>query len=123
MRRTAVILVVLAILSIGFYYGVHYWLESKPFVVELTDNGFKPEWLKISRNDSVLFINTGKLSHWPASDDHPFHGLCPGFDVARPLNPGESYVFKFYFNKLPHYLCPYHDHLYPNNHYVIEIIK
>ena len=126
MRRRVVIYVasaIISLLSIVFYYEAHYWLRSKSFVVELTDNGFNPQWLKISKNDSVLFINKGKLPHWPASDDHPFHQRCPGFDAARPLNSGESYVLKFDFNISRYGLCSYHDHLDPNRNYIIEIVR
>ncbi len=45
--------------------------------------------------------------HWPASDPHPNHGLCKGFDAKKALAKGQSYSFTFLETKT----CTYHDHL------------
>ncbi|RJQ28991.1 hypothetical protein C4571_02415 [Candidatus Parcubacteria bacterium] len=82
---------------------------AKTYVVEINDAGFRPSSLTIQRGDTVEFINKGKNEHWPASDIHPLHDLCPYFDPRRPLASGETY--KVTFNEARE--CPMHDHLAP----------
>jgi len=73
-------------------------------------NGFVPKELTIKAGDEVIFTNEDADKHWPASDIHPTHTLCPGFDALRPMGKGESY--SHVFEKAG--TCPMHDHIMPS---------
>lgn len=75
----------------------------------MTDGAFRPASLTIHAGDTVAFRNNGTALRWPASDPHPTHTLCPGFDSLRMLRNGESYLRVF----AQVGRCPYHDHLNP----------
>jgi plastocyanin len=79
-------------------------------VVKITDNGFEPSTLTISRGDTVEFENKSSDDAWPASNVHPTHRLYPGFDAKKPLLPGASYSFMF--TKPGRW--GYHNHLAPD---------
>jgi len=78
--------------------------------VKITSAGFSPAEVTIQRGATVVFKNEDTLSHWPASDPHPTHTLCPGFDALRGLNQGETYQHTFAQSQT----CSYHDHLNPS---------
>ncbi len=75
--------------------------------VEYKDRVFIPKELRIKTGETVTFINGGGSNVWPASDIHPTHLLCPGFDARRSLKPGESWSFTFREKKT----CSFHNHL------------
>ena len=77
--------------------------------IEITHAGFSPPFIPIPSGTTVKFVNSDTVPHWPASDPHPAHTECPGFDALRPVPPGGSYVFTFNDVKT----CHYHDHLNP----------
>jgi plastocyanin len=82
------------------------------YTVRLAASGPSPSALTIRVGDTVTFINSDtSSSYWPASDPHPVHTLCPGFDARRPLTPGDSYSLTFTQARS----CTYHDHLDPGN--------
>lgn len=83
--------------------------QGKTHTIEMTDKGFAPKDLKIKQFDTITFINKDGAPHWPASDVHPEHKICPGFDSLRGLTFGESYSLVF-DKKIS---CPFHDHLNP----------
>lgn len=76
------------------------------FSVHLTAQGMSPKTLTIRSGDSVTFTNDTLAPFWPASDPHPTHILCPGFDASRALQQGETYTLTFTSLKT----CTYHDH-------------
>lgn len=76
----------------------------------ITDKGFLPNTLTIKAGTKVVFENRDSKEHWPASDPHPTHTLCPGFDAKKGLTTNESYEFTF--DKAE--TCTFHDHLNPN---------
>lgn len=76
-----------------------------------TENGLSQTNLTVKAGDTVKFLNNSTASHWPASDTHPTHLLCPGFDSLKGLGQGESYSFTFDEAGL----CPFHDHLHAND--------
>ncbi|MBI2013802.1 MAG: hypothetical protein HYS87_03185 [Candidatus Colwellbacteria bacterium] len=90
-------------------------------VVEMSDAGFNPEEITISRGTTVTFNNVGTSQHWPASNIHPTHRVYPGsdiekcgtpeetniFDACKPLAPGTSWSFTF--DEVGRWV--YHDHL------------
>lgn len=84
-------------------------LEEPSTVVEITAQGFLPSSLNMKQGQSVQFVNKDTADHWPASDTHPTHQACPGFDANKRLKTGETYSFKFAQKKI----CPFHDHLKP----------
>lgn len=78
-------------------------------VIEITSAGFSPASITVSVGTTVRFVNKDFQLHWPASGVHPTHQVCAGLDALRPVNPEESYSFKFSVAKT----CPIHDHLNP----------
>lgn len=76
-------------------------------VIEFRDGTFNPRELRISRGTTVTFKNVGSRPVWPASDVHPVHLGCPGFDPRRSLAGGASWSYTFTEVKT----CPYHNHL------------
>ncbi|GEM_PF-6253976 len=81
----------------------------KTYLVNLNDSGPEPRSLDISKGDTVKFVNYGTRPFWVASEPHPIHNTCPGFDSVHSLVHGESwsYTFKFDAQKT----CPYHNHI------------
>ncbi len=79
------------------------------YTIKLTSAGLSPASLNIRKGDTVTLLNTTDAAFWPASDPHPTHTLCPGFDAMRGLGNGESYSLTF--TKIQ--TCGYHNHLDP----------
>ena len=82
---------------------------SKTHVVNLNDSGTEPRSLDVSKGDTVRFVNNGTRPFWVASDPHPVHNLCPGFDTVHGLVHGESWSYTFNFDA-PR-TCSYHNHV------------
>lgn len=85
--------------------------SPRAYLVKLTSGGITPASLTIRVGDTVTFRNDAAVSFWPASNPHPTHTDCPGFDAMRALNNGESYTLAF--TKVEQ--CGYHNHLDPSN--------
>ncbi len=85
--------------------------EAKTQTVEINKNGFSPARVIIKVGDSVKFVNRDSAPHQPASNPHPTHTICSGFDALHGLDKNESYSYTFTVAKE----CPYHDHLNPFN--------
>jgi hypothetical protein len=81
------------------------------YTVSLTESGPSPKSLTIRAGDAVRFLNLASFAVWPASDPHPSHTMCPGFDAGRGLNAGEDYTLVFPTATT----CTYHSHLDPSN--------
>jgi len=77
--------------------------------IHMSDQGFSPSKVEISKGEIVVFENIGKGDHWPASDIHPTHKIFPQFDPKRPINLGKSWQFKF--DRAGSWT--FHDHLNP----------
>ena len=77
--------------------------------VTITASGVSPKLLTIRAGDSVRFRNDSAVAVWPASDPHPTHTGCSGFDARRGLQQGETYTLSFPTAKT----CSYHNHLSP----------
>ncbi|MSR67669.1 hypothetical protein EXS65_02500 [Candidatus Peribacteria bacterium] len=69
--------------------------EIKTVIVEISEDGFVPSTIDLLQGDRIVFRNTGKRNHWPASDIHPTHGIYPEFDSLGGIAPGESWTFQF----------------------------
>ena len=81
----------------------------KTLVVNLKDSGPEPRSLDVSKGDTVKFINNGTRPFWVASDPHPVHNLCPGFDTVHGLIHNESWSYTFQFDAPT--TCSYHNHV------------
>ena len=80
-------------------------------IIEISEDGFSPNFLEILAGDSIEFVSVGELDHWPASNVHPTHELYADFDARRPVLPGSSWSFVFFRAGL----WGFHDHLNPHN--------
>ncbi len=92
--------------------------ETVPAIVSHGDAGFVPSVVKIAKGKTVMFINDGTASMWPASAKHPTHneyptkGGCTGstLDACKALAHGESWSFQF--DQVGSW--NYHNHLNPS---------
>lgn len=106
--------------------------EAKSTTVEMSDTGFSPSQVTITRGSSVTFVSKGTSNYWPASAVHPTHQVYPGsdiqkcntpeqsniFDACRGLKQGESWSFTF--NVAGNW--KYHDHLNPGLRGGVEVV-
>ncbi|GBD34517.1 hypothetical protein HRbin35_00242 [bacterium HR35] len=93
-------------------------------IIRITNNGFEPKEIEITKGTKVTWVNESSNPSWPASAVHPTHRVYPGsgiekcgtpeqaniFDACRGLNPGEKW--SFVFNEVGEWY--YHDHLNPS---------
>lgn len=82
---------------------------AQTYLVSMDASGFIPPELSVRVGDEVIFRNNDARQHWPASDPHPTHEGCPGFDAQKPIAFGDSYRYRFSQAAA----CPYHDHILP----------
>jgi len=80
------------------------------YTVRLTASGPVPRDLTVHAGDLVVMVSE-VAGYWPASDPHPLHTLCPGFDAKRSLGIGDDYSIQFMIPRT----CTYHDHLNPGD--------
>lgn len=83
---------------------------STQVIIQMSQEGFEPDKITIPQNSTVKFINTDKVARWPASNIHPTHEVYPQFDPKEPIQPGDSWTFKFRRSGT----FKYHDHLLPH---------
>lgn len=83
---------------------------SAHMVIQMDESGFHPAQIEIEQGEIVVFQNTGKEPHWPASNIHPSHQIYPEFDPKGGVNPGDSWEFKFDNAGI----WKMHDHLFAN---------
>ncbi len=83
--------------------------DSTAKIVELDMTDSSMPSISISQGDTVKFVNTGTVGHWPASAMHPTHTVYPGsgiekcgtseqpgiFDSCGDIVPGDSWSFTF----------------------------
>jgi len=86
-------------------------VKSRRWDVSITASGVSPKNLTIRAGDTVRFRNESSVAIWPASDPHPTHTRCSGFDARRGLQLGEEYSLTFSTAKT----CSYHNHLNPSD--------
>lgn len=94
-------------------------LAHNSFVtVNMTRDGFDPGAVTLDINSSVVFLNVDLKDHWPASNIHPTHEIYSEFDPKRGISPGQSWTFK------PQRIgsFKFHDHLFPQNQGVVEVV-
>lgn len=83
---------------------------SAHVVIQMDEAGFHPTTVTVPQGESVIFQNTGKVPHWPASNIHPSHQIYPEFDPKRGVSPGDGWEFQF--DRAGSWKM--HDHLFPN---------
>ena len=88
-------------------------------VIQMTAQGFIPDTLSIKRGETVMWINKDTRAHWPASDVHPVHLIYPEFDPGRQVVPAGEWSFTF----LQGGTWSFHDHLYPSERGVINVLE
>lgn len=88
-----------------FYMSI--WRHEEYMVVR-TKEGFEPQNLSIHRGDTVMFSSIQDMPFWPASNNHPIHEIYPEFDPGRPIDPHETWEFRFWNVGI----WKYHDHLF-----------
>lgn len=84
--------------------------HSETAIIQMTENGFESQTITVDENSAVLFINRDKVDRWPASNIHPTHDIYPEFDPQKPIEVGDSWVFK----PKKAGVWKYHDHLLPH---------
>jgi len=77
--------------------------------IVLTNTGFKPQTVFITRGTRVTFKTEREDPFWPASDLHPFHTIYSAFDPKKPLSAEETWSFVFSRDGR----WNYHDHIDP----------
>ncbi len=99
----------------------------------VTDTGFSPKKITITKGTAVTWINNGNALHWPASDIHPTHTVYPGSTIEKCLTPEKGTVldacrglkhdekFSFTFNEIGKWGM--HDHLYPGYTMSVEVTE
>jgi len=85
--------------------------------IEYTEQGFNPSTLRVLVGTKVTFVNKSTKDMWVASDPHPAHTICPGFDAMKGYKKGEN--FSYTFPKAAE--CPFHNHLSPRDKGSIEV--
>ncbi len=85
------------------------FLSACALVVVLTPNGFEPKELTVPAGETVTFQTTRGKYFWPASNEHPTHGVYPEFDPKRPIDPDSEWTFRF--DKAG--IWSFHDHISP----------
>ena len=93
-------------------------LNLSEAVVELTEEGFVPKEVTVLKGQSVTFKTSRGKIFWPASNLHPTHGIYPEFDPQEPVEPDQSWSFKF--DKTGEW--QYHDHLAPYYRGTIKVV-
>lgn len=67
-------------------------LQSEVATIMITDKGFEPAEIKISKGEKVVWVNTGIGPHWPAVISGQD---LTDFNAMQGLSQGESYSFVF----------------------------
>ena len=75
--------------------------------VVLTDEGFVPQHIRLTKGTTVTFTTTRENAFWPASNPHPSHFIYEGFDPKEPVEPGDSWSYTF--ERVG--VWAYHDHI------------
>jgi len=68
---------------------------TEDVVIVLTEEGYVPAEITITKGTRVEFRNETGRPHWPSSNLHPSHEIYPEFDPKRPLAEDETWSFVF----------------------------
>ncbi|OGB84967.1 hypothetical protein A2994_01565 [candidate division Kazan bacterium RIFCSPLOWO2_01_FULL_48_13] len=118
-QKIAVAIIILAFVTLGFLFFYKGYLkpplEEAPkkaapsAFVDITEKGFSPQTILISKGETIQWVNKDSVAHQPASNPHPVHNGLAGFDAGKSLGMGETYQFTFEKEGT----FGYHDHRAP----------
>lgn len=103
----------------GLWSGSAEAEQATTRVIQMTDQGLQPSQLTVEPGTTVFFVNTGKFTHWPASNNHPSHELYPELDARETVAPGATWSFTF--EKIGEWKI--HDHLNPQFEATIAVVE
>ncbi len=83
--------------------------EEQQHTINMVPGGFEPSVIEITQGDSITFRNDDTGPRWPASNIHPTHEIYSDFDPRGPIDPGQSWSFRF--TKSGQW--KFHDHIKP----------
>ncbi len=83
--------------------------EEGQYIIKMVPGGFEPSDIEITQGDSITFKNDDTGPRWPASNIHPTHEIYSDFDPRGPVEPGQSWSFRF--TKSGQW--KFHDHIKP----------
>lgn len=95
--------------SIVYLYRHDNIRASTTHEIKLTEDGFSPQTITITKGDTITFTTARDKPFWPASDLHPTHTIYPEFDPRKPIDPDKSWSFRF--DRVGEWR--FHDHLSP----------
>lgn len=119
-NRHNIFFIFLFIGGLSVYFSLSFFSsgqEAQEHKVVLTAEGFIPGKLSVQKGDTIIFTTALDKPFWPASDLHPTHGIYPEFDPRKPIDPGQSWSFKFTKKGT----WKYHDHLFSTYRGVIVV--
>ena len=111
--------VLLCVAGALYFYSYRGGSSGSAHHVKLTEDGFSPQTITIATGDTVVFTTNRGKPFWPASDLHPTHSIYPEFDPKQPIDPDQSWSFRF--DKAGEWR--FHDHLAPLFRGVILVRK
>jgi hypothetical protein len=83
-------------------------LTHRPEVsIVLTEKGYVPNNITISKGTRVTFSSVVDREYWPASNPHPDHHIYSGFDPRQPVAASSTWSFVFD----TYGVWGFHDHL------------
>lgn len=109
MVLVGVAVLLMGISGYGLYRNVQPKTSTGDVVITLTEDGFTPDTLTITKGTTVTFASTNNEYYWPASDLHPSHGIYPDFDPKEPIAGDKTWSFRF--DKVGTW--KFHDHIAP----------
>lgn len=127
-RNFVLLVVCLAVISLLIGFSFAKIIIPRNHNVYLTNLGFEPDSIVISKGDTVTWINTETRYRWPASNFHPTHTNyktdkkgCIGsaLDACQGLKKGEA--FSFDFDNLG--VFGIHDHLFPGDTMSVKVVS
>src|SRR3972149_5095285 len=91
-QKIVIAIIILTLVAIGFLVYKGYLklppkeTPKKPApsaFVDITEKGFSPQTILISKGETIQWVNKDSVAHQPASNPHPVHNGLPGFDAGK----------------------------------------
>lgn len=92
-------------------------LQPEAITIYITDTGFEPPVIKITKGTKVVWVNKDIRPHWPALVPSSAPRSLTGFDALQGLSQNESYFFVF--DQVGSW--KYQDHLNPEMRGSVEV--
>ena len=81
--------------------------QQQAITINLTNNNFSPQLIRITKNTSVTWKNNDSVVHYVNTDPHPGHNFYP-LQNSRVLNQGDSFIYTFTQPGIYLYHCSAH---------------